>query len=358
MKWLSSLVVLIGLTGFFFADDCAAAPVDNLIGPAQLAPARVAPGIHPAIARIIAPGRGSVSYGSGTLVAARNQYGVVITNWHVISECTDQPLVLFPDGFHSPAVIGKVDRDWDLAALVIWKPAAQPVPISAVAPAPGEPLTIAGYGSGTYRAVGGHCTQYVAPGRNFPFEMVELSAMARQGDSGGPILNSRGELAGVLFGAGQGRTSGSYCGRVRWFLSSLTEGAQAPPPQLAGKPPLEQPMLPTRTASNDGRLVDVPSAPARWDSTLPTHATANVTAIAQPKASAPPASVPSPASSSTPPTSALPTNVAQAEPGGAPRYIGWHEIAGNGLIDQAKTILAGFGVLSLLLCFLKVISRE
>src|SRR5262245_47518650 len=59
---------------------------------------------------------------------------------------------------------------------------------------------------------------------NHPFEMVEVAVSARQGDSGGPILNSRGELAGVLFGEGHGRTSGSYCGRVKWFLSSVTPG--------------------------------------------------------------------------------------------------------------------------------------
>ena len=44
--------------------------------------------------------------------------------------------------------------------------------------------------------------------------MVELAAPARNGDSGGPILNSRGELAGVLFGSAFGRTTGSYCGRA------------------------------------------------------------------------------------------------------------------------------------------------
>ena len=51
--------------------------------------------------------------------------------------------------------------------------------------------------------------------------MVELSAAGANGDSGGPILNSRGELAGVLFGTAFGRTTGSYCGRVRWFLASV-----------------------------------------------------------------------------------------------------------------------------------------
>jgi hypothetical protein len=104
-------------------------------------------------------------------------------------------------------------------------------------------LIIAGYGSGQWRAAAGKCTQYVSPGNNHPMEMVEVSASARQGDSGGPILNARGELAGVLFGSAQGATSGSYCGRVREFLTSLApEMAVAPPapnpqPLVAATPP-------------------------------------------------------------------------------------------------------------------------
>jgi hypothetical protein len=51
--------------------------------------------------------------------------------------------------------------------------------------------------------------------------MVELDVEARQGDSGGPIFNQRGQLAGVLFGAGQGTTLGSFGGRVQSFLATL-----------------------------------------------------------------------------------------------------------------------------------------
>jgi hypothetical protein len=116
----------------------------------------------------------------------------------------------------------KTDRDWDLAALAIWKPDVQPVPLSNQPPRPGDLLTIAGYGQGRYRAASGRCTQYVAPGLNFPYEMVEVAVSARQGDSGGPILDASGQLAGVLFGEGGGRTSGSYCRRVHQFLSTIS----------------------------------------------------------------------------------------------------------------------------------------
>jgi hypothetical protein len=176
---------------------------------------------HPAVARIVVPEGNATSYGSGTLVDVRGNYGLVITNWHVVRDGHGEAEVIFPDGFRSPARPMKVDADWDLAALVIWRPRAAPVKIAANAPQPGDRLTSCGYGSGRYRAVSGRCTQYYAPKLDLPQHMVELDVEARQGDSGGPIFNERGELAGVLFGAGHGTTLGSFGGRVGWFLATL-----------------------------------------------------------------------------------------------------------------------------------------
>jgi hypothetical protein len=177
---------------------------------------------HPAVARIVVPERdAAVSYGSGTLVDVRDKFGLVVTNWHVVRDGTGEVEVVFPDGFRSKARPLKVDSDWDLAALVIWRPPVEPVKLAAHAPQPGDQLTICGYGSGQYRAATGRCTQYYAPAMNLPQHMVELDVEARQGDSGGPIFNDRGELAGVLFGAGQGTTLGSFGGRVKTFLATL-----------------------------------------------------------------------------------------------------------------------------------------
>jgi serine protease Do len=176
---------------------------------------------HPSVARIVVPERGGASLGSGTLVAVTEQYGLVLTNWHVVRDGNGKVVVVFPSGFRSGAVVVKMDQDWDLAALAIQRPPIVPVPIASQIPRPGDRLAIAGYGSGEYRIVGGKCVQYLSPGGRLPFELIELSAGARQGDSGGPILNWQGELAGVLFGSAWGKTSGSHCGRVRQFVSSL-----------------------------------------------------------------------------------------------------------------------------------------
>lgn len=183
------------------------------------APSVVRP--HPAVVRVIVPEKGATSYGSGTLVDVHGRYGLVVTNWHVVKDASAAPTVLFPDYFQSLAHVVKVDRTWDLAALVVWRPTAEPAPLARHAPQPGETLFIAGYGQGLYQQTPGRCTKYWMPAEGYPKEMVELTADARQGDSGGPIFNERGELAGVLWGAGGGTTMGSYCRRVRQFLASV-----------------------------------------------------------------------------------------------------------------------------------------
>src|SRR3989304_2809014 len=160
----------------------------------------------PAVARIIVPEGGATAYGSGTLIDVRDQFGLVVTNWHVGRDSAGTVEVVFPDGFRSHARPLKVDTDWDLAALVIWRPAIEPVRVAQFPPRPGELLTIHGYGQGKYRIATGRCTAYYAPKVHFPLEMVELDVEARQGDSGGPIFNQRGELAGGVFGGGGGAT--------------------------------------------------------------------------------------------------------------------------------------------------------
>jgi hypothetical protein len=185
---------------------------------------------HPAVARIIAPEQSGVSMGSGVLVDANRTQGLVITNWHVIRDSRSAVLVQFPDGFQSAGTVIRWDEAWDLAALVVWRPPATPVALAAQPPAIGESLTIAGYGRGTYRAETGPCTEYLSPGTGYAKEFVELSATARQGDSGGPILNDHGELAGVLFGQNDGRTIGSCSTRLRTFLASVGSSGFTPTP--------------------------------------------------------------------------------------------------------------------------------
>jgi hypothetical protein len=338
---------------------CSAPVVPEAAGPVGPAPPR-ADGAHPAVARIIVALRDGVALGSGTLVGADDQHGLVVTNWHVVRDAAGPITVVFPDGFRSPARVLKTDRHWDLAALAIWRPGVQPVPISPYPPRLGEPLTIAGYGPGWYRAATGRCLEYLAPETNYPREMVELGTGARQGDSGGPIFNSRGEVAGVLFGTAEGRTLGAYGGRVRAFLETTLDdfrrlspnpnliaqatGGPSPSaaasrsapaePMYAAAPPPTATLQPEPPLAPQTRLAELARAPRAPPSTQPLP---GIALIPVPKAQPGTPVVHAPA---VPPPDPVPPTAGPS--------ITWADLAGATRGEQAKTILAAVGLIALL----------
>ena len=335
---------------------------------------------HPSVARIIVPNRDGMAFGSGTLVDLREKHGLVLTNWHVVDGASDEITVRFPDGFVTGARVLKVDKVWDLAALAIWRPNCQPVKLAKIPPQPDDWLAIAGYGSGTYRFISGRCTQYFAPKTNYPLELVELSVAARQGDSGGPIFNQQGELAGVLFGASYGTTMGSYCGRVKQFLAGVLPPDGADDKTLiAARPTTTPPNVGQATGLTDATkdrgnpfsqasgltyapgLVNAPTAPS---GSLPALQPLNANRVSQPEASPFHSDTPrqtparfgaavgtpsAPAGFSAPvATSATPAAAREPPPTSDEISISWEQIAGKTPLEQGKTILAAIGGLTML----------
>lgn len=191
------------------------------------------------VVRLIAFDASGQSFGSGAYIGNYGEYGLILSNWHVVCESDGLVHIHFANGFSTYGAILAADKKWDLALIAISKP-PQSVPLLPVArslPRPGDPLWIAGYGAGTYRLAGGRCVRYLAPeipqdGSSPLFEIIELSVSARQGDSGGPILNANNELAGVLFGSDMVRnTAGSGCERVNRFLSQAHSMLGSLPPK-------------------------------------------------------------------------------------------------------------------------------
>jgi hypothetical protein len=323
VKWLFSIAIAL----------CAA----------TAAPGRSAPSLppHPAVVRVIVPERNGASLGSGSLVAVNQRYGLVVTNYHVVRDGNGQVGVVFPDGFRSGATVVRVDRDWDLAALVIWRPNARPIALATEVPRLGEPLSIAGYGSGDYRLVTGRCSQYVSPGGNLPYEMIELSAGARQGDSGGPILNQRGELAGVLFGASWGKTVGSHCLRARQFLDPIIADFE----RMSGGDPtmIAQRPAPTATTPAATSLVAQSEQPRPPTATIPSGVRPASQTNASPNDPGGWAASPVSRESWIPPEMPSAQGVAASPPQAATE---------PSLVDQAKTVLAVIGLIAI---FLQVI---
>jgi hypothetical protein len=349
------------------------------------------------VCRITVPERDGVSYGSGTLVDARGTFGLVVTNWHVVRDATGPITVEFPEGHKSAAEVIRTDRDWDLAALSIQRPKAEPLPVTPQAPQIGEWLWIAGFGGGSFRAAPGYVRAYNSPSIDLPQEFIELSAEARQGDSGGPILNERGELCGVLFGSAPGYTCGAYGGRVRQFLATVIPGGEPgsdTTPTLPIKPPdpaaaLAQTQIgPPRNAlpsQPPTTALHAPPPAAPYVALSPDKDDAGSLTPAQgAKADEPPiqhwgaadvASSPSVAGKS-------PTDLAEPRPTRAhapipPRITStsgaaavasapsdqllaaaWQRFGGTTVYDQAKSVLAIFGVLAIAMQVWKFSSRR
>ncbi len=181
---------------------------------------------RPAVCRVVGSSGASIVAGTGVLVRVSGTSGLVLTAWHVVRGHRDAIEVTFPDGSTTPARVVAWDQDWDLAALAVGRPDADPVAIAAQAPRKGDRLTIAGYGpAGVYREQTGKVTDYGSPTRDHAAQFVELEGAARQGDSGGPIFDQAGELAGVLFGAARNRTIGSCSTRLALFLAEADRKA-------------------------------------------------------------------------------------------------------------------------------------
>jgi hypothetical protein len=185
---------------------------------------------------------GDGSTGSGTLVRRSESLGLVLTCAHLFDNATGRIIVSFNNGQRFAARLVKRDRTHDLAALLIRRPDAEPIDVSDEEPS--GILSACGYGSdGQLRCFRGSITgAAIAAGAAYP--SLTIAGAARPGDSGGGVLDARGQLVGVVWGQRDGLTYAT-CGRpVGEFLK-----------RLLGKPDNQRPRAP------GDRYSRVPSRP-------------------------------------------------------------------------------------------------
>jgi len=157
-------------------------------------------------------------YGSGTLVHKGPAEAIVLTCAHLFREGVGQVVCCFGGQCHR-GEMAAIDEAWDLAVIRVSPPPGDPVSIAREHPDVGEPVTSCGFGTdGRYFCNRGQVLGYVRTSNTPTYETLEISGRAREGDSGGPMLNARGELVGVLFGTDGRVVGGTYCGRIRRFL--------------------------------------------------------------------------------------------------------------------------------------------
>jgi len=131
-------------------------------------------------------------YGSGTLVDVGNGHGLVVTCRHLYREGTGEVVCDFGGRKFKGQVVADKDGH-DLSAILIQDPGVKPIEVSTVGLARGATAYSCGYGSGSYGVNTGRVLKVDS-------RRLQISGTARDGDSGGPVLNSRGQLVGVLWG--------------------------------------------------------------------------------------------------------------------------------------------------------------
>ena len=220
---------------------------------------RPAAAVHGGVVRVTNLTGSNRCHGSGTLVHNDEGRGIVLTCGHLFRDGVGRITVWFSDGRPVDGELLAVDQTWDLAALAIVRPGVMPVKIAADYPVPGEQLESCGYGAdGKYWCNRGQVLGYTRTLATQTHETLEMSGCAREGDSGGPVLNRRGELVAVIWGTDGRSVMGTFCGRIRRFLHGILAVERKPerPPEAESADAADGPLGAGDGSSSFGEGLD------------------------------------------------------------------------------------------------------
>lgn len=198
---------------------------------------------NPAVVRVWSRDATGTFYGSGTIFDRRGKYAYVVTAAHVLGRGKEHA-VRIGSTWHG-AVVAGADPAWDVAVLKMFDLGIKPLELADQAPVKGQHISLSGFGSGSYGTGHGRLTQFVAPGRgSLPFEWMEVSVGSREGDSGGPMVNARGRLVGVISRTRPGHTVGCCFPRLRAIVRGVLPPYPNRPGVIIPKPMVVLPVSP------------------------------------------------------------------------------------------------------------------
>lgn len=167
----------------------------------------------------------SLECGSGAIIEPSAGRKFILTAAH-----------LFRDGIGEVSAVGRegervacelVHRDdlWDIALLEPRTKIDVPaIPLCETAGLKNETAYIIGFGPvGELRVFPGKISGYSQIRGADGFETMKIATAVRNGDSGGPVVNSRGELIGVVWGTDRNSSYATYIGRIRRIIETAIE---------------------------------------------------------------------------------------------------------------------------------------
>jgi len=186
----------------------APAPVNNLVG-VNGSLAGLYDKVNPGVVTIIAYGSGSGNdaLGSGFVIDTN---GNILTNMHVIASAVDIE-VDFPSGYMTAATVVAKDPDSDVAVLHVDAPAGELHPLAlgdSNLVKIGDPVVAIGNPFGLYNTLTlgivsakGRTDESLSSSGSSSYyligDMIQTDAALNPGNSGGPLLNLKGEVIGI-----------------------------------------------------------------------------------------------------------------------------------------------------------------
>jgi serine protease DegQ len=183
----------------------APAPVTAAAPQANASAQAAAAGNIPGIVRKVEPSVVTIAHdqGAGSGVVWSKD-GVVVTNYHVVGDAQAVEVAFF-DGRRADGRVRATDPDTDLAVVDVERDDLQPATFQQALPAVGElavavgsPLgfqntVTAGIISGLHREIPGSAEQNI---RSL-VDLIQTDAAISPGNSGGALVNGRGEVVGI-----------------------------------------------------------------------------------------------------------------------------------------------------------------
>jgi S1-C subfamily serine protease len=182
-------------------------------------------------------GNGTSSLGSGAIVETTASFSLVVTAGHVVRD-GGRAFIQLPDGRNFPGEVLAQANDCDAAIIRVMVGNLPTVTVDITDPAGGV-LIVGGYGGNgqPLRSAGQLRGWTAGESRSFV-----VGASVRQGDSGGPVVNERGVMVGVLWGCAQGETYCTPIAQVRRFARRLLgRDLCCPPAGPIAAPPAQPP---------------------------------------------------------------------------------------------------------------------
>lgn len=159
--------------------------------------------------------------GSGTLVRREGPVGIVLSCAHLFSEGRGELYILGDGPRPQRALLLGLDERNDLSCFAVARPQGAAIPVAGDLPRARAALESCGYGQqGAFAVNRGRLLGYTTLVGGQPQGVLEMTGLARQGDSGGPILNAQRQLVGVIIGTDGETVNGTHCRRIREFLAA------------------------------------------------------------------------------------------------------------------------------------------